>query len=102
MDIDTHLWIRAVETILLFLIFFSGAGLLFNLARRENGTTLAMAFTSLMVALYLTVIIFLSFVNLLEYPEWRLPTLWAFNVIGAGWIIAALWLGYTIFIQRRR
>lgn len=102
MDSDTQLWIRAGETMFLFVVFFSGAGLLFNLARRENGTTLAMAFTSLMTALYLSVIIFLSFVDLIRHPEWRLPTLYAFNLIGAGWIMAALWLGYKIFLQRQK
>lgn len=102
MSSDTQLWIRAFETSVLFVIFFSGACLLFNLARKENGTTLAMAFTSLMTALYLTVIIFLSFVDLIRYPEWRGPTITAFNLIGAGWIVSALWLGYKIFVERKQ
>jgi len=94
-DIQTLLGIRAVLNIILFIIVLIGSVGCF-IDKKHNGIYKALGATGLMAACYIGVVIFISFIDVLQLPGVRQAMLVTWNVATALLLVAILWLGWEM------
>lgn len=79
MTTDTLLNIRAVLSIVMFITTLVGAFML--LSSRRNGITHILGLTAIFASLYIANVIFISLIDVIEYPNVRYWDLVAWNII---------------------
>lgn len=94
MTFNTLLAIRAGLNIILFIITLTGAGML--LFSQRNGLTRILGLTAFFASLYVADVVFISFVDVVQYPDIRYYNLATWDVITALLTGSTLLLGIKL------
>ena len=96
MTLNQLLNIRAIESSILIIVLLTLAISCFLTWRRHNGVYIATGLVALMGAAYVSMVLFVSLVDVASLPQVRYSVVVVWDIFGALLIMAVFWLGYIV------